>query len=82
MSIPPTEFNPYEWKAKVMIRVGEEVVDFHYQKASFWTEDDFLKILEDKTFKANLMKSFNESLLSYGVYATNCKVEFNEAKKL
>ena len=65
------------------VRAGETVI--HYENRSFWKESDFLEILENKEeFKFTTIENFNESLSKYGKrgeYATNIKVEFDDARK-
>jgi hypothetical protein len=72
-----------ELKSNITVEVEETII--HYQKQSFWTESDFIAILDNKkVFKNKVIRDFNEKLSRYGErgeYAVGADVEFNEAKK-
>nr|AAU83329.1 hypothetical protein GZ27E7_3 [uncultured archaeon GZfos27E7] len=72
-----------ELKSNITMEVEETFI--HYQKQSFWTESDFVAILDNKkVFKNNVIRDFNEKLSRYGErgeFAVGADVEFYEAKK-
>lgn len=54
----------------------------HYQRESFWNDEDFSKLLESKEeFEAKEVDSFERTLQRYNRYAINRKIEFDESKK-
>jgi hypothetical protein len=79
---PSPLFHLKENAVEINIKVEAEGVVLHYQEERFWSDDQFLKILQNKDeFKSNLTEQFNESLSTYGKHMYNVNVEFNETKK-
>lgn len=63
------------------ITVKADDLVFHYQKESFWNEDQFSKIIKDKDkFKRDQIERFDECMTK-GIYVTSYKVEFDESRR-
>ena len=67
-------------KENISVRVEGTIV--HYQKESFWSKDEFSKILDKKReFESNQIKNFKDDLFKYGEgreYVADLDVEFNK----
>jgi len=72
-------------KIKCIISGEVEGLLFHYREESFRGQEDFAKILKNKTkFETEQIKQFKEDLSKYGErneYAKDFKIEFNEERK-
>ena len=65
------------------IEIEAEGEVLHYQRKSFWNDEDFSKLLELKEeFKAKEIDSFKRTVERYNRYAVNPYIEFDESKKL
>jgi len=64
----------------IEIRAEGEIL--HYERESFWDQEDFSKLLELKEkFESKEIDSFKRTLEGYNRYAVNPKIEFDESKK-
>lgn len=64
------------------IEIKAEGEVLHYQRESFWDDEDFSKLLELKEeFETKEIDSFKRTLEGYNRYAVNPKIEFDESKK-
>ncbi|MEA1995338.1 MAG: hypothetical protein U9N18_04190 [Campylobacterota bacterium] len=67
---------------KENISVRAEGTVLRYQKESFWSKDEFSKILDKKReFESNHIKNFKDDLFKYGErgeYVAGIDVEFNK----
>lgn len=67
-----------EIKRIITTKVEDEIVK--YQEESFYSEGDFLVILENEDeFKSQLIEKFKKEII--GVTAENCKVNLDQSKK-
>lgn len=67
---------------KSVVQITAEGEILHYQNQSFWSEDDFSKILKSKDkFMLDEINSFNNSLQKHGIVMVNPKVEFDKENK-
>jgi hypothetical protein len=65
-----------------VIEITAEGKILHYQQRSFWTEEDFAKILRSKdNFEAKEIATFRKDLARYNRSAVNLQVEFNKATR-
>jgi len=64
------------------VEVEAQGTMLHYQGESYWSEDEFSIILENKDgFGSDLVEKFSDDLSRYGKHAINPEVEFNEVNK-
>ncbi len=79
-TITKTKFPKLEEIKKIKSTIKTEVqgATVYYREESFWTEEDFLRILENKDeFSFNCIDKFVSSVSTYGKEAVNLRVEFN-----
>ena len=68
-----------ELRRVIEIKAEGEVL--HYQRESFWSNEEFCKLLKSKeNFKLKEIDSFKETLERYNRDLVNPKVEFDESK--
>ena len=64
------------------IEIKAEGEVLHYQRESFWNDEDFSKLLELKEeIEAKEIDSFKRTLERYNRYVVNHEIEFDESKK-
>jgi len=75
---PPTEFTtPVERES--IIKAKAQGIVVHYQRQSFWDEDELSTILQHKDdFSSDVIAKFVDDLSQYGKRAINTSVKFNE----
>jgi len=70
---------------KIDIRTEVERVIIHYQEESFWTDDEFSRILENKNkFRSDFIEKFSDNVSKYGERketVANAEIEFNSERK-
>jgi hypothetical protein len=67
---------------KNIVEVSAEREILHYQKTSFWGEENFSKILKlQKKFEEREIKNFKESVAASGVRISNTAVEFSQEER-
>ena len=65
------------------IEIKAEGEVLHYQRASFWNDEDFSKLLESKEeFEAKEIDSFQRTVGEYNKYAVSPRMEFDESERL
>lgn len=64
------------------IEIKAEGEVLHYQRESFWNDEDFSELLELKEeFEAKEIDSFRKTLEKYNRYAVTPKIKLDESKK-
>ncbi|MEA1993464.1 MAG: hypothetical protein U9N35_03595 [Euryarchaeota archaeon] len=67
---------------KRFIEIKAEGEILHYQRESFWSNEEFSELLEVKEeFEAEKINSFKKTLEIYNRSAVNPKIDFNKSKK-
>lgn len=78
---PPIEFTTLVERESI-VKVKAEGIVIHYQRQSFWGEDELSVILQDKDgFSSDVIAKFVDDLSKYGKQAINANVELNEDTK-
>ena len=87
---PPAPITEQSEKEKIaamselskVIKIKAEGEVLHYQRESFWNNEEFSKLLELKEeFESKEIDSFKSTLERYNRDAVNSKIEFDELKK-
>ena len=87
---PPAPITEQSEKEKIatmselskVIKIKAEGEVLHYQRESFWNNEEFSKLLELKEeFESKEIDSFKSTLERYNRDAVNSKIEFDRSKK-